>query len=450
MNILQACDASNIEKVRELIAKGHDVHVRNVKNGDSLLHTALTSNIELFKLLLENGVDVNAVNNDGDNLLHVAFLYEAVECDPKNRKLHFKEYVNLSIDAGIDINRKNVLRLSPLHISVTEDLDEYTRILLNNENIDLNVQDSDGNTPIHELAKLNKIEILKEAVKKGPDLNIENCNKLTPFEIALKAEKFAFDCFKFLSSENIDINHQSKGGNTVLHTAIKKFKFRNVPYFLIDHENINVNIENDCGDTAVHLAIKEGDISILSALIQNNANLNIANNDDKTPLDLSLDNRRILALLLSSNVNVNRQNSNGDTILHAAVRIHDFKNNKSVNELLRFDNVDIKLQNNDGYTPLMLAVERNDVECVKLLLDRNCEVNFLTNGGNTALMIAARSQEMSERRNKIIDMLINTEKCDLYIVSNEECKQSCLHKAVLNNNFYIAKCLIEKNVKLGD
>ena len=70
-------------------------------------------NPELLKLLLENGVDVNAVNNDGQNALHSAIFSLCPSIENIELLLKHKVDVNLKDQQG---NKKMFLFLPFFHL----------------------------------------------------------------------------------------------------------------------------------------------------------------------------------------------------------------------------------------------------------------------------------------------------------------------------------------------
>ena len=63
----KACDKGNIEAVKQFLAYGADVNVKD-KGGFTSLHSAAwNSHKEIAELLIDNGADVNAKDEEGDS-----------------------------------------------------------------------------------------------------------------------------------------------------------------------------------------------------------------------------------------------------------------------------------------------------------------------------------------------------------------------------------------------
>jgi len=73
MDLIQVIEVSkrgNEEQLAELIAQGHSVNVVDAVGNTPLHWAASGGHIDTVKLLLKNGVDVNALNKNGDTALH--------------------------------------------------------------------------------------------------------------------------------------------------------------------------------------------------------------------------------------------------------------------------------------------------------------------------------------------------------------------------------------------
>ena len=120
-----------------------------------------TPDLELIKVILDNGlVDVNA-KWDGKTPLHVAV---------RGGNIALAEYL---ISAGADVNTKNRYGDSPLHEAVERnniDLVEY----LISAGADVNAKNKDGDTPLHFAIGRNNIAIVKLLISAGTDVNAKD------------------------------------------------------------------------------------------------------------------------------------------------------------------------------------------------------------------------------------------------------------------------------------
>ena len=92
----KACDKGNIEAVKQFLADGADVNVKDKDGGTPLSYAAFHGQTEIVELLIAKGADVNAKNKYGVTPLHFAAGYGR------------KETVELLIAKGADVNAKVV------------------------------------------------------------------------------------------------------------------------------------------------------------------------------------------------------------------------------------------------------------------------------------------------------------------------------------------------------
>jgi len=86
---------NQVEIARLLLEKGANVNLKN-KRGETALHLAvLKSNFELARIVIENGADVNLRNYEGYSALHAAAA------------TFNEEMVKMLIDSGANVNVKD-------------------------------------------------------------------------------------------------------------------------------------------------------------------------------------------------------------------------------------------------------------------------------------------------------------------------------------------------------
>ncbi len=116
-----------------------------------------------------------------------------------------------------------------------------------------------------------------------------------------------------------------------------------------------------------------GDITNVSNLIKNGADVNERSSNGWTPLMWAAKkgNFDILKMLLGSRAKVNLKSNKGDTALSIAAR----EGHEDIVSLLLEKNADFGVVNNDGKTPLQLAEEKGHRSVMKLLMKAQAKEN---------------------------------------------------------------------------
>ncbi len=90
-----------------------------------------------------------------------------------------------------------------------------------------------------------------------------------------------------------------------------------------------------------------------------------------------------------------------------------------------------------GRTSIHICAANDDIECANVLIQAGCNLNALTNNGDTPLMLAAANNSLNMIELLIIDNNVNVK------VSNKE-KNTALHLALINGHESSARYLLDK------
>ena len=164
---------------------------------------------------------------------------------------------------------------------------KVTYLIQENPNIqkNLNIQNSEGNTPLHIAVSLRLTSIAKLLIENEANPNIQNYKGNTPLHIAI-------DC-----------------------------RFLELAKLLIEKE-ANPNIRNLTGTTAFHLAVKNKLIGITRSLVDYTSYIT-QDSDFNTPLHIAIDCgfTELAQLLIKKRIAFHKlQNLAGKTIFHLAVK----------------------------------------------------------------------------------------------------------------------------------
>ncbi|CAF1562232.1 unnamed protein product [Rotaria sp. Silwood1] len=203
-------------------------------------------------------------------------------------------------------------------------------------------------------------------------------------------------------------------------------------------------------NTPLHLAVVKGHIDIVKYLVDEDAKLDVVDNEQRTPLIKAVlsgnqniqRNYEICETLLKGGADksINSVDKHGRTALHYAI---DFGNERLVGLFLSNENCDPNFKDHDQMTPLHLAIKRNSSAIVHLLLseqhDQQADPNIVNRFGQTPLHLAASVGYVDIIRLLLLSNL--NEPCDPTIVDSQ---QLTAYELAKNNHHEICAKLIDE------
>ena len=120
--LLEAADANDVEMVRLFLEKGSDVNAKDPIGDTALMSAASFGNVEMIQLLLAKGADVNVVDTDVALTLKngpvglgrfTPLLNAAVYASP--------QAIQLLLDAGARVNVQDIRGMTPLMRAIASD-----------------------------------------------------------------------------------------------------------------------------------------------------------------------------------------------------------------------------------------------------------------------------------------------------------------------------------------
>ena len=158
--------------LEEALLNGHTA-LSTVLRRDTPLHDAVDAeNTELCTLLLDQGADVNAANDDLTTPLHLAVFKQDYEL------------CTLLLDRGADVNAVDEDLVTPLHLAVVHQNIELCTLLLDRGST-LDAKDDCGDTHLHEAVREENAELCNLLLDRGADVNAVNDDLTTPLQFAV-------------------------------------------------------------------------------------------------------------------------------------------------------------------------------------------------------------------------------------------------------------------------
>ena len=319
---------------------------------------------------------------------------------------------DLNINQGMGENQDTVL-----HYAIKKSNHKLAKKILDNPNLDVNVKNAAGNTPLHEAVDLGDLKVVKALCTAGADASILGS---TNEPILLRAvfsgqkESRVIDTVKLLldhgatlgSSEDKNLLLEKcvySGYNRLLNTLLNH---KGVPTYssspeyplaaavicnnmdaaklLIRHGgDVNQRVPNPTsmhfGHTLLMVAVENSNPEMMKLLLQKKCDPNIAKENGATALHFVVTNqdkefvKKALSLLMPHNAKPSllKQDIHGNTPLHSAIIASNFSAASTImrstpkRELSKIAGI----RNGEGNTLLHLAMQSGDMNIAKLLLN---------------------------------------------------------------------------------
>ncbi|XP_034251058.1 ankyrin repeat domain-containing protein 17 isoform X2 [Thrips palmi] len=371
-SLVEACSDGDVGTVKKLLTEGRSVH-ETTEEGESLLSLACSAGYyELAQVLLAMNANVEDRGIKGD----CTPLMEAASAG-------HVDIVKLLINHGADVNAQSSSGNTPLMYGCAGGYSEVVKVMLE---AGANVEDhnENGHTPLMEAASAGKVAVAKVLLDHGAGINTHS-NEFKESALTLACYKGHLDMVRFLLEEGADQEHKTDEMHTALMEASMDGHVE-VAKLLLD-SGAQVNMPTDSFESPLTLAACGGHVDLAMLLIERGANIEEVNDEGYTPLMEAAreGHEEMVALLLSQGANINAQT---EETQETALTLACCGGFLEVADFLLKAGADLELGSS---TPLMEAAQEGHLELVKYLLDQNANVTAQTQTGDTALTYACEN-----------------------------------------------------------
>lgn len=192
IDLILAIDSGKSQRAAEILDRNPDLVRKSVEregferdeDGTPLHFAVRRGKLDMMRLLISRGADVNAKNTRENSPLFLAIEYFMGDAKPL-------DLMKLLLDSGADIQARGELHMTPLIFAVRffskhEEGDEA--IFLISRGAEVNVKDEDSMTPLHYAIKNKNEKLVKLLIAHGADVSAKNKKGETPMMCARKAD----------------------------------------------------------------------------------------------------------------------------------------------------------------------------------------------------------------------------------------------------------------------
>jgi ankyrin repeat protein len=374
------------------------------KSGKSILHIAsIVGNLDAVTEILaiasssiplinkKDNIDKNALDyalERPDSKTHIVIAEQLILAGGYCDNPIFTYFGPAVRSANYNIRRNE--GLAPIHYAVMENHTGLVIFLLDKK-IDLNIKTTSGATALHEAVRVGNKDIITMLINSNADVNARDAKGNTPLHVGIPPEVY-LDVISMLISRGADVNLRDEHGDTPLHIAVMLNRTPESVQLILS-SGADVHIRNINGKTPLYIAVQEHRIQLIPLLISSGSEIFAADNNGIAPFDISAKaNDGTFNLLVTSDT-VNQRDSEGNTMLHSAV-----KNRANPEQIARIldQRALVDSRNRDGDTALHIAVRTNQRESGEYLLIRGASIFSLNSAGETPLFLALGTSALKE------------------------------------------------------
>ena len=344
------------------------------------------------RALLQQRVDVNAVEGDGATALHWAVYRDDAEL------------VDLLITAGAKVDAANDLAITPLYLASVNGNAAIAKRLLD-KGANPNAASETGVTPLMEAARSGSVDVVRALLARGAEVNIKERDRGQTALMWAAARQHP-DVVKLLLDHGADVHARTRVRK--LTVMLDQGPRRTVKTAAQDGKQIDAG-----ASTPLLFAAQTGDVGSASLLIAAGANPNDKAADGSSALVLAIFSGQpgVASLLLEKGANPDAAEA-GYAPLHVAVLRGDVESVKAL--LAKGANPNVTITRGSpvrrfgsqwalptplvGATPLFVAATFLEVELVRLLLAAGANPSLGLSDGTTPLLAAAGVSVEKETR----------------------------------------------------
>ncbi|GAB5417654.1 MAG: ankyrin repeat domain-containing protein [Crocinitomicaceae bacterium] len=382
----------SLKKVKADVAAGNDPAAFNQHTFDAVTWAILESADDAIVWYLINldGNEVNKRSHDGRTPIFWAAY--------KNNVTLMKELIEKG--ANTDLMDSHGYSLVSFAASTGQTNQEVYNFCLEHGAKFNEERNKDGANPIHLIIPyLEDATLIEYFSKNGVSLKAEDKNGNNIFTYAAKTGNIPM--MEYALSKGIDphanndaaVIFASKGTRSKS-TSIEGFKF-------LQEHGLNLNTTDKDGRSALYyLASKSKDMELFEMLVQAGLKTDQSDNQGVSPLNQAAANNsgEVVKFLAYHSRDISAANTMGENALHIAV---NHENKEAVKVLLEMG-MDINVVTNEQLSPLHLAaMKAKDIELLQFLIEKGADKTLDTQFGETAYDLALENEMLQNNKTNL-------------------------------------------------
>ena len=323
-----------------------------------------------------------------------------------------------------------------LHFAARYGDEHLCKILVKHYNLDPDISDYNGKTPLHYCAQSGNYELFQYFVKLGCDIYLETKERKNCLHFAVESGNLTF-CKKIIEDHKLNSRAEDQFGKIPVHYCLKH---DNLFRFFIKMGSY-IYLKTNDGESFLHLAASNGHFHLCKKLLDSyKFKVNIINSFGISPLHYSAKkgHLELFQYFLEMGSDIYLKTKANQNCLHFAALSGQVNICKMVIENYNFN---VNITDNSGKSALHYCAESGSAELFNYLVEMGSEVFLKTNDGQNCLHFAALKGHLN-----LCISLLEDYAFHVHVIDNQEVTP--LHCSAQSLNFKLFMYLIENGSEI--